>query len=184
MHTDTFARLPAQTQATLAQLSAEVGGITPIEVRSWSVATASLPVELAGLPLLEEVNAWADKSKSCLYFLECEGANVDLAAVEDAFARAKAHEANDRAYARLNAQCRCFYVGSSQSVAKRLNDHLGYGARGTYALQLHHWARPLSLVLEFVCAKYADNTPFSVVQALEDTLWQTRQPMFGRQGRK
>jgi hypothetical protein len=62
--------------------------------------------------------------------------------------------------------------------------HLGFSASATYALQLVHWARPLLLELDFVCARYAENTPFEVVQALEDTLWETRKPMFGRQGRK
>ena len=88
------------------------------------------------------------------------------------------------AYPRLNAQATCFYVGSSQSVAKRLKEHLGFGAGKTYALQLVHWARPLSLELDFVCAKYAENTPIEAIQALEDTLWETSKPMFGRQGRK
>jgi hypothetical protein len=88
--------------------------------------------------------------------------------------------------ARLSASQRagtCFYVGSSRSLATRFRDHLGFGAKGTYALQLVHWAPPLSLQLEFVCARYAEDTPPEVIAVLEDTLWEARRPMFGRKGR-
>lgn len=185
MHAAAFGLLHTQTQTALARLSAEVKDIVPAEVHSWSVAVAELPAEAQDAPLLAAVSAWAGKSKNCLYFIECpSSSDVDLSAIASAFSLAKAHETRDRAYARLNGLCNCLYVGSSQSVAKRLAEHLGYGARKTYALQLLHWARPLALTLEFVCAKYSNHTPFHVVQAFEDTLWQLRQPMFGRQGRK
>jgi hypothetical protein len=119
-----------------------------------------------------------------LYYIECRPTNIDLVKVERTFAKAKAHSSNDRHYPRLNQPGTCFYVGSSQSVTTRFKEHLGFGAKSTYALQLIHWARPLSLELTFVCAKYAEDTPIEVVQALEDTLWETRRPMFGRQGRR
>jgi hypothetical protein len=97
--------------------------------------------------------------------------------------KAKARKTRWRAYPHLNAQRTCLYVGSSRSLATRLRDHLGFGPKGTYALQLLHWAPPLSLQLEFVCARYAEDTPTEVIAALEDTLWEARRPMFGRKGR-
>jgi GIY-YIG catalytic domain len=145
---------------------------------------SALPGEAAGSSLIQEVSDWAGKSKACLYYFECRSTSIDLARVERTFASAKARKAHHRAYPRFNAQGTCFYVGSSQSVARRFKEHLGFGASKTYALQLVHWARPLSLELDFVCAKYAENTRFEVIQALEDTLWETRKPMFGRQGRR
>ncbi len=180
----TFTSLPTQTQSVLSSLSSAVADVVPIDVRIWQVDVSSLPLEKNGLQLIQEVSEWAGKSKSCLYYFECRSPNIDLAKVERTFADAKAHEASDRAYPRLNVAGKCFYVGSSQSVAKRLTEHLGYGARKTYALQFIHWARPLSLHLEFICAKYPEATPSAVIQALEDTLWETKAPMFGRQGRK
>lgn len=179
-----FSDLPTQTQSALARLSSAVAGVVPIDDRTWQVDVSSLPPEKIGLQLIQEVTEWAGKSKACLYYFECCSPSIDLAKVERAFADAKAHEASDRAYPRLNVSGKCFYVGSSQSVAKRLTEHLGYGARKTYALQFIHWARPLSLHLEFVCAKYPETTTSTVVQTLEDTLWETKKPMFGRQGRK
>ena len=130
------------------------------------------------------MTAWAGKCKSCLYYFECVTTDIDLMEVERTFAMAKAHEENNRAYPRLNAKGRCFYVGSSQTVAKRFAEHLGYGSKKTYALQLLHWARPIGLRVKLTCAKYPNCTPYSVLQALEDTLWDNKAPMFGRQGRK
>lgn len=184
MTNPTFSALPTQTQSALAKLSAAVAGVLPVEVRSWHIDVTALPKDLDGSSLIQDISEWAGKSKACLYYFDIGSTDIDLAKVERVFADAKAHEANDRAYPRLNSQGLCFYVGSSQALTKRFKEHLGFGASKTYALQLVHWARPLQLQLEFVCAKYADATPSEVLQALEDTLWQTRKPMFGRLGRK
>lgn len=184
MNDSTFSTLPAQTQTALARISAAVDSVLPAEVRTWPINVSALPQEAAGSSLIQEVSNWAGRSKACLYYFECRSTSADLARVQRTFAKAKGRKVNHRAYPRLNAPGTCLYVGSSQSVARRFKEHLGFGASGTYALQLVHWARPLSLELVFVCAKYAEDTPLSVVQALEDTLWETRRPMFGRQGRK
>jgi len=179
-----FTDLPALAQQSLAKLSRAIDGIHPIDVKEWVFQVAELPVLGDRPTILAEVAGWADKSKLSVYYFDCVSPDVDLAAIVQTFADAKAHERNDRAYPRLNQQNQCLYVGSSQSVSKRLSEHLGYGAARTYALQLLHWARPLNLKLRFVCAKYGDKTDYEVVQALEDALWQNKKPMFGRQGRK
>jgi hypothetical protein len=184
MNDSTFSALPAQTQTALAAISAAVEGVLPAEVRSWSIDATDLPSEAAVSSLLQEVSEWISVSRACLYYFECRSTDTDLAKVERAFVKVKARKGHKRAYPRLNAQGTCFYVGSSQSLAKRLRDHLGFGPSGTYALQLAHWAPPLALQLDFVCARYPDDTPREVIQALEDTLWETRRPMFGRKGRK
>jgi len=175
-----FSDLAAQTQAVLARLSAGLEGVRPSAVRSWPVDPAAQVEEVAASSLLREVSEWAGAGRACLYYLECRSADVDLTKVEAAFTKARARKA--RAYPRLNSPGTCLYVGSSRSLSKRLRDHLGYGARSTYALQLAHWATPLALHLDFVCAKYAEDIPREVMQALEDTLWQVRRPMFGRRG--
>lgn len=177
-----FAALPTQTQSRLTRLSAAVAGVQPDSIRSWQVDIATLSEEGEVSSLVREVSEWAGAGVPCLYYLDCRSAGVDLAEVESAFSTGRAEQ--DRAYPRLNAPGTCFYVGSSRSLATRLKEHLGYGARGTYALQLTHWATALPLQLDFVCARYAKDTSAVVVQALEDTLWEARQPMFGRRGAK
>jgi hypothetical protein len=167
----------------LARISAAVEGVVPTAVASWPIDVSELPADGDGCSVLGEVRDWAGGSRLCLYYFDCITPEADLAAVEHAFTHAKTRAKKARAYPRLNSLSSCLYVGSSQSLAKRLGDHLGYGASGTYALQLQYWARPLSLRVELVCAKYADATPYSVVQTLEDALWESKAPMFGRQGR-
>lgn len=179
----TFDELPTLTQAALAEVSAAVEGILPAEIRSWPIEAADLLDDAVVLGLLKEVSGWAGASKTCLYYFDCRSADVDLAKVERAFLKAKHRKAHKRAYPHLNAQGTCLYVGSSRSLATRFRDHLGFGAKGTYALQLVHWAPALALPLEFVCAKYAEDTPAEVIAALEDALWDTKRPMFGRKGR-
>ena len=179
----TFEELPALTQAALAEVSAAVEGILPVEIRSWPIDAADLQDETAVAGLIRDVSQWAGASKACLYYFECRSADVDLAKVEHAFVKAKARKTRKRAYPHLNAQGTCLYVGSSRSLATRFRDHLGFGPKGTYALQLVHWTPALSLQLEFVCARYAEGTPAEVIAVLEDSLWDARRPMFGRRGR-
>jgi hypothetical protein len=181
---EAFAQLPGQAQASLARISAEVEGVVPTAVASWSIDVSELPASAAECSLSRAVRDWAAGSKLCLYYVDCTTPEADLAAIEYAFADAKAQTKGTRAFPRLNKPSSCFYVGSSRALAKRLCEHLGYGAPGTYALQLRHWARPLSVRLEFCCAKYAETTTYSAVQALEDALWESKAPMFGRQGPK
>lgn len=179
-----FAELPGQAQASFARVSAAVRGVVPTLAASWPIVVSELPADAADCSLLGAVRDWAGESKLCLYYFDCSDSGVDLEAIEQAFVEAKAKAKGTRAFPRLNSPSGCLYVGSSQSIAKRLGEHLGYGAPGTYALQLSHWARPLALRLELCCAVYADTTPYSAVQVLEDALWERKVPMFGRQGRK
>ena len=73
---------------------------------------------------------------------------------------------------------------SSYNLLKRLKEHLGYGAKDTYALQLAHWAREMNLDIEVVCAEYPEGIGQEILQTLEDTLWETLKPMFGRKGQR
>ena len=180
----TFAELPRQVQASLAGVSEAVDGVVPAAVASWPIAVSEVPADADGCSLLAAVRDWAGGSRRCLYYFDCSAPQADLAAIEEAFAVAKAQARGARAFPRLNLRSECLYVGSSQSIAKRLSEHLGYGAPSTYALQLSHWARRLSLRLDFCCARYAETTPYSVVQTLEDALWESKAPMFGRRGRR
>lgn len=179
-----FTSLSAQTHSELINLASAVADAVPIDVRTWEVDVKSLPPEKTGLKLIQDVSEWASNSKKCIYYFELCSPNIDLDKIKQAFAQSKEKNASERAYSRLNDGGKGFYVGSSQSIAKRLTEHLGYGASKTYALQLIHWARPLSLHLKFICAKYPETTSSNVIQGLEDTLWEIKKPIFGRQGRK
>lgn len=175
-----FSRLSEKAAAHLADIGRRCVGVLPRDQREWAFNTASLKTG-SMLPLVDEVERWKG-SGSYIYYFECLS-SADAARSLESFSTAKVRDAGSRCYARPNAPNGAFYVGGSKSIVTRLKQHLGYSAsKGTYSLQLLHWAPRLSLDLVFACARYYPRPPQEVLQALEDTLWDSKRPMFGRRG--
>jgi hypothetical protein len=114
---------------------------------------------------------------------------VELKRCEDAYERVRSKNLDNRAYARLNKDSRkdknCLYVGSvtgTGGLGARLNQHLGFGARATYALHLETWCKELE-GLE-IATHIHRCTPGDkiVVRALEDHLASQLSPLMGRRG--
>lgn len=167
----------------LRELSDAITGSLPTDMRSWSISTASLFPGAKTVPIAAEVKKWKGSDVAFLYFFRLTN-KVDIEKVKCAYADAKAHKTNERAYSRLMAISAYLYVGRSQNISQRLKEHLGFGAKRTYAMQLAHWAPTLRLELEFTCAKYRPDVKDEILQALEDTLWDQLKPMFGRKGKR
>ena len=74
------------------------------------------------------------------------------------------------------------YVGSSRTIRTRLPQHLNDCAAGTYALKMQRWCpdAEYSLRLEVTVVPGQLNT--ALVQDLEDALWTSSRPMFGKLG--
>ena len=119
-----FNSLPAQAQKALRELSDAVIGFLPTDMRSWSISTANLVPGAKTVPLVAEVKKWKGCDIAFLYFFRLTN-NVDLEEVECAYADAKAHRTNERAYSRLMASSTYLYVGRSQNISQRLKEHLG-----------------------------------------------------------
>ena len=62
------------------------------------------------------------------------------------------------------------------------SEHFGLGYSGTYALQMKNWVAGLDGSVQISIARFDAAIDRSVVQAVEDGLWQMDQPMFGRRG--
>ena len=93
-----------------------------------------------------------------------------------AFSRYK--EKKERACAKLNAPSKVLYVGSSTTgVRKRIEQHMGQGNKGTYALHLSHWFEGNYKVT----VKQYDVAD-EVLQIIEDDLSESLKPAFGKQG--
>lgn len=93
-----------------------------------------------------------------------------------AFSRYK--EKNERACSRLNSPSNVMYVGSSTTgVKKRIEQHIGRGNKGTYALHLSHWFRGKYRII----VKQYDVSD-DVLQIIEDDLSDRLKPAFGKQG--
>lgn len=80
----------------------------------------------------------------------------------------------------------CLYVGGSltRTVHVRLGQHLDRVQNGTYALNMRWWVPEdwNGAVTVSVCAILGDRDD-TLANDIEDALWQSRQPIFGRLGR-
>lgn len=180
--TDIFNSLPDKTMEHLRQLVNQVTGVTPIIIETTSISTSKLNPAIEPEDLLKKVSVSMPKNYPYIYFLKVTD-NPDLRQIEQTFSTTK-NEENSISFPRLNRQSSFFYVGSGNNIFQRFKEHLGYGSRKTYSLQLAHWAHNLNLQLDFVYARYQHDICHDVIQTLEDQLWDELLPMFGRKGKR
>ena len=109
-------------------------------------------------------------------------ADVDPELVMQAFDTGKAKSTERRFSRRHGPRSRFLFVGRSSNIRKRIYEHLGFGAPQTYALNLAWWAQSLGVPLKLECATYDEGVSPLALPHLEDALWASSVPMFGRQG--
>jgi hypothetical protein len=129
---------------------------------------------------LESLTAWSSVDARYIYQFSVE--NNVYEELHGAFKEAKLNRKNDRAYCRLNPVSALLYVGSSADLGTRIKQHLGFGNKGTYAMQLCHWLPKREGILRIQAWRFSNEIDGAVVQAIEDGLWASNKPMFGRQG--
>ena len=132
---------------------------------------------------LDSLSEWEKQYRQCpyIYIIKAIG-GAELGRCRAKFAKAKIEKVEARAYARLNDESETLYVGSSHNISKRISEHFGLGYRGTYALQMKNWVAGLDGSVQISIARFDAAIDRSVLQAVEDGLWQMDQPMFGRRG--
>lgn len=115
-----------------------------------------------------------DGIESAIYVIEEVGGNP-----KDTFFAFSSYKAKkERACAKLNVPCKVLYVGSSTTgVRKRIEQHLGRGNKGTYALHLEYWFQG-----QYKITVWQYDVPKEVLQIIEDDLSFTLKPAFGKQG--
>ena len=137
---------------------------------------------------MKQVEGWMEGEEEYrfIYVIHCDASARKINDTRTKFSETKTAETDGRAYARFNPShsSSCWYVGSSSDIACRFKEHLGYGARRTYALHLSSWALELKIPLEIVALRYSLSVQDDVIGALEDALWTALRPMFGRKGRR
>lgn len=129
---------------------------------------------------LATLKAWSFSEARYIYQFSVE--HEVSKELHDAFKEAKETRKNDRAYCRLNPASPLLYVGSSANLDSRIKQHLGFGNKGTYAMQLCHWLPEREGMLRIQAWRFSKEIDGAVVQAIEDGLWASNKPMFGRQG--
>ena len=115
-----------------------------------------------------------DNIKQAIYVIE----EID-GDIEETFHRfSRYKEKKERKCAKLNAPSQVMYVGSSTTgVRKRIEQHLGEGHVGTYALHMKHWfAGKHKITIKQYCVTR------EVLQIIEDDLADQLKPAFGKQG--
>lgn len=109
-----------------------------------------------------------------IYIIEEVGGNPEQTFLN--FSRYKGKK--ERACAKLNAPSSVMYVGSSTTgIKKRIEQHMGQGNKGTYALHLSHWFTGSYKIL----VKQYDVSD-EILQIIEDDISDRLKPAFGKQG--
>lgn len=115
-----------------------------------------------------------DGVQKAIYIIEDMGGNPEE--TFQAFSRYK--KKKERACAKLNSPSKVMYVGSSTTgVKKRIEQHMGQGNKGTYALHLRHWFKGKYKV---TVKEY--DVENEVLQIIEDDISDALKPAFGKQG--
>lgn len=168
----------------LREIADELLTIKPLQQKRFVFNTSQIDPENTQNELIENVSEWVGSDNFIyVYFLRLLG-NTDPSIVHKAFSEAKKQKVGQRAYPRLNPESRCLYVGSSRNFVQRLKEHLGYGYKQTYAMQMVYWATSLELDVELCCMRLHSNISSAVLQAFEDGIWESLKPMLGRRGPK
>jgi len=80
-----------------------------------------------------------------------------------------------------NKGSKYLYVGSSNSIKRRFNEHCGKAHDKTYALKLSKWLKHASSEIKFNYVEVIGVKQI-ILQHLEDALWRELKPMFGKSG--
>ena len=83
----------------------------------------------------------------------------------------------------IHSNSNYLYVGRSQKLRSRLKQHLDAGSESVFAMHMLRWVSGIEVSIEIYCYQFDKHTNL-IVQALEDGLWDSFQPMFGRKGEK
>lgn len=133
-------------------------------------AKAATPVQILHTPKLESLA----EIKTAVYIIEEKGGNPTL--TFEQYKRFRSSK--QRACAKLNQPSQVMYVGSSSTgVKKRVEQHLGFGHKNTYALHLRHW---FTGEYEITIKEY--DVSNLVLQLIEDNLAANLKPAFGKTG--
>jgi hypothetical protein len=74
------------------------------------------------------------------------------------------------------------YVGGSENVRRRLREHIGSAPRATYAMNMQQWCPMFDGMVTVSVQSFSPEVTRDCRQDLEDTLWDSLQPIFGKRG--
>ena len=132
-----FQSLPQKAEKDLLRKASAVKGVLPEKIEAWEFSTGAFEKEGDARPLIDKIKQWSRAGGRFLYVISRLTDSPSNEVVLQAFEHAKDAEKGERQYARLNEPSSTLYVGSSEKeIHRRIKEHLGFGHKQTYSLQL------------------------------------------------
>jgi type II secretory pathway component HofQ len=125
-----------------------------------------------------------DKANQYIYVVRIADAKEGLVAALSKQLDEVRKSRNDNAYCRVNrdnTNTDILYVGRSKTPRTRLRQHLGEKNNGTYSMHLQRWATGNDAKISISYLKF-ENKSDSLIQVIEDCLWDFLKPVFGKRG--
>ena len=121
------------------------------------------------------------KKQPAIYFFEIKSDQTnDLIVNTLKSFKAKKERSCPKIHKNLNHDSKYLYCGSKkEGLHGRFIQHLGFGSQNTFALQLNHWAKEMSLELEFHYA-WLDKTQKDYTELVESALASKIKPLVGK----
>jgi hypothetical protein len=177
-------------ETTISNLESIIEGVRNIEFVeevSYSFNTNEIQGERFVESLLTRIQKQIDHARFGYIYTFFLPSNFHMSSVYDNYEAVKNSRKAGRAYARLNKTNResyCLYVGSSNDLIPRIRQHLGFGPKGTFSMQLCYWCENANLDVTLKIYAFNNSIDTKAFQAFEDGVWDSLRPMLGRQGRK
>ncbi|MDL5048958.1 hypothetical protein QQ054_23375 [Oscillatoria amoena NRMC-F 0135] len=125
------------------------------------------------------------KYKKIIYKIDIDSANGSHNDIINAALDFKSKK-NGIALSRINegAKTNVLYIGSCEKgIEKRLKEHLGFGAKSTYSMQLHHLIRESNLTVLSITINiypFEDSIGATLLKNIEFALWYKYKPLLGK----
>ena len=138
----------------------------------------------------QQLGQWLNQSlgeniaRPALYSLSVENAEV-AQIIRNAFDRLPAGPERGYRLPRRNPEREeqtTLYVGGSEGIRRRLREHVGSAAAGTYALNMRRWCPEFDGEVTVRVQSFSPEVGRDCRQDLEDSLWDILQPIFGKKG--
>jgi hypothetical protein len=174
-------------ETTIRDLQSIIEGIRNIRLQgmlSYSFNTKEIQDPQFVDKLLNKIQKDIDHSKFKYIYTFFLVGNFPISSAYEIYNNAKSEKKAGRAYARLNEESYCLYVGSSNDLVHRIKQHMGFGPKGTFAMQLCHWCEHAALDVNLRIYAFANSISSDAFQTFEDGVWNSLKPMLGRQGKR
>ena len=181
---DTHAAAKTAADA-LRDLAARVKASQPPEYKAYELNLSELTANEPPT-IVTDIQNWEGSTGTNRYIYRFFVENSSIASeLYTCLIDSKLRADNDRKYSRVNttsSDSLCLYVGSSKSVTQRMKQHLGYAHPAVYSLHMRSWSNLPDASVRLEILKYPGDVGQDVLQAIEDSLWQSSMPLFGKQG--